>query len=278
MSLRILGPDTFPLEKLVKPSRDVCLCMDTKQKLQDPSVFHIYFQNEPEAIYPSERYLLEHGHEYDAILTYHDSVLQKFKHAVFLHFYTQTWIEEEDYLTIDPTAKQFAVSFLAGAKQLTEGHTFRLQIYFSQKSFPEFFVFFRSGAGPVLPELRTNPVLGKDCKEKIILFQNFQFSIVIENSKQRHYFTEKLMDCLITKTIPIYYGCPNITDYFDTTGWILLETPSVEELYSKVQSLNQQHYANHLETVEANYKKCFLYKDMWGKMNAALLKIPSYCS
>jgi hypothetical protein len=278
MSLRVVGPDTFPIEKLIKPSRDTCLFMDTEKRSEDPSVFTIYFQNEPEAIYPSEQYLLENGDKYDAILTYHDSVLQKWNHAVFLHFYTQTWIEEEEYLTIDPKVKQFCVSFVAGAKQITGGHTFRLQLYFNQQHFPENFVFFRSGAGPILPEIRTNPVLGKDCKEKIVLFKHFQFSIVIENSKQRHYFTEKLMDCLITKTIPIYYGCPNIDEYFDTKGWILLDAPSVEDLYLKVNHLHADYYVQHLDTVEANYKKCFLYKDMWGKMNKALLTIPGYRS
>jgi hypothetical protein len=67
-------------------------------------------------------------------------------------------------------------------------------------------------------------MLGSSDSSKIEIFETYMFSIVIENSRQIHYFTEKIIDCLLTKTIPIYYGCPNISDYFDTSGWIILET------------------------------------------------------
>ncbi|MFV0445254.1 MAG: hypothetical protein ACK5Q5_16880, partial [Planctomycetaceae bacterium] len=36
----------------------------------------------------------------------------------------------------------------------------------------------------------------------------FRFSIAMENASSNLYFTEKLVDCLLLETIPIYYGCP----------------------------------------------------------------------
>jgi hypothetical protein len=47
------------------------------------------------------------------------------------------------------------------------------------------------------------------------------FQVVIENSSRNGYFTEKLIDCLITGTVPIYYGCPNLEDYGFNMGGIL---------------------------------------------------------
>ena len=72
-----------------------------------------------------------------------------------------------------------------------------------------------------LPDISNNPLLPQD--NKINLFRKYQFSIVIENVAQNTWFTEKIIDCLITKTIPIYYGCPSISEYFDTTGWIIFD-------------------------------------------------------
>ena len=85
------------------------------------------------------------------------------------------------------------------------------------------------------------------------MFLDYQYSIAIENSRQTHYFTEKLLDCLLTKTIPIYYGCPNIAEYFDTRGWILLETADINEFVYKVHNFLPK-YEHFMETIEHNYR------------------------
>ena len=33
------------------------------------------------------------------------------------------------------------------------------------------------------------------------------FHIAIENVSQRSYFSEKLLDCFLTRTVPVYWGC-----------------------------------------------------------------------
>lgn len=42
----------------------------------------------------------------------------------------------------------------------------------------------------------------------------YQYHIAIENSSQRYYWTEKLSDCYLAGTFPLYYGCTNVGDYF----------------------------------------------------------------
>ncbi len=49
----------------------------------------------------------------------------------------------------------------------------------------------------------------------------YRFSIVIENSVQPNYFTEKLIDAVLCETVPIYWGCPNIDRFLDTRGMII---------------------------------------------------------
>jgi hypothetical protein len=144
---------------------------------------------------------------------------------------------------------------------MTDGHRFRSDLYMNQKSIDLPIDWFRSGAGSILPEITINPILDVSMDSKVRLFLDYQYSLAIENSRQPNYFTEKLIDCLITKTIPIYYGCPNIDQWFDTRGWIILESPTIEELCSKC---NISDYNSHRSTVEANYmsaKKYISYID-----------------
>ena len=83
---------------------------------------------------------------------------------------------------------------------------------------------------PLLPaNLDCNPTLGGRPGAKVDLFtpQNGEaeqvlFHVAIENVRQPHYFTEKLLDCFLTNTMPIYWGCPNIGAYFDTSGMIII--------------------------------------------------------
>ncbi|HLW06429.1 MAG TPA: glycosyltransferase family 10, partial [Marinilabiliaceae bacterium] len=42
----------------------------------------------------------------------------------------------------------------------------------------------------------------------------YKYHIALENSSSKYYWTEKISDCYLTNTFPIYYGCINITDYF----------------------------------------------------------------
>jgi len=51
----------------------------------------------------------------------------------------------------------------------------------------------------------------------------YRYSIAIENSVHTDYWTEKLTDCYLSLTMPIYYGCPNVTDYFPAESLIRID-------------------------------------------------------
>ena len=52
--------------------------------------------------------------------------------------------------------------------------------------------------------------------------EHYKYSIAIENSCKDNYFSEKFSDCILSWTIPIYYGCSNIDKYFpkDCYYWL----------------------------------------------------------
>jgi hypothetical protein len=51
----------------------------------------------------------------------------------------------------------------------------------------------------------------------------YRYSIAIENSNSPDYWTEKLADCFLSWTIPLYDGCPNIEDYFPADSLIRID-------------------------------------------------------
>lgn len=279
MSIEVVN-NIYTLEdKIPKPNRDIRIYIDTENYIGD-NKYQIYLQMEPEAICPKKQYLLSNYKKYSKILTFDKDVLAQCPNAVKYTLYTITWIHEDDYKNIDTDKKKFAISTVVGAKQLTPGHVLRLRLYFMQTFFNSLpFTFYRSSCPPLLPEVSNNPLLeSKDSHCKSILFRSYQFHLAIENSKQENYFTEKLIDCLITKTIPIYWGCPNIHEYFDTTGWIILEEASPEEILMKASTLDSNYYSNFADVIERNYKKSLYYIENIPRLNKLLREMEAFQS
>lgn len=52
-----------------------------------------------------------------------------------------------------------------------------------------------------------------DFDDKWDVLSQYKYHIVIENSSQSYYWTEKMSDCLLAETFPFYYGCTNMADY-----------------------------------------------------------------
>ena len=71
---------------------------------------------------------------------------------------------------------------------------------------------------------------------------DYMFSVVIENGFYESYFTEKILDCFATGTVPVYLGSPDIGKYFNEDGIIKLteEFDVSEELYySKIDAIKE---------------------------------------
>jgi hypothetical protein len=80
----------------------------------------------------------------------------------------------------------------------------------------------------------------------------YMFSIAHENASYPGYFTEKILDCFATGTIPIYWGDPEIGRIFNTDGIIMLN-----ETF-KLDSLTPDLYYSKIEAVKEN---CQIVKD-----------------
>jgi hypothetical protein len=83
---------------------------------------------------------------------------------------------------------------------------------------------------------------------------DYMFSVAIENGQYETYFTEKLLDCFATGTIPVYLGAPDIGKHFNKDGIIdLTEEFDVSEdiYYSKMDAIKENlEKAKEMEILE----------------------------
>lgn len=166
---------------------------------------------------------------FESIFTYNDELLWLNNKFIMIPA-MGTWIKEPKI-----HKKHKLVSMITSKKDLTPQQKER--IIFAEKHKNNVDVYGRG----------FNEIL-----EKEIALNDYMFSICIENCTQDTYFTEKILDCFATGTIPVYKGTKNIVNYFDANGIIFLDDINIEDLtpdlyYSKIESIR-----NNFNTVK-NY-------------------------
>jgi hypothetical protein len=80
----------------------------------------------------------------------------------------------------------------------------------------------------------------------------FAFSIAVENAREDYYFSEKLIDCILSGSIPIYWGCPSIGDIFNSRGILSFET--IDEFEGIIDSLSFDLYSSLKSCAEENLR------------------------
>lgn len=57
----------------------------------------------------------------------------------------------------------------------------------------------------------------------------YYFSLAIENNSGPDMWTEKLADCFLSWTVPIYFGCTNLEEYFPKESFIRIDITKPEQ-------------------------------------------------
>ena len=184
---------------------------------------------EPRVINPHAiQHLLNDASEYDYIFTHDQELLDKYIKSypcpAILHF-VQDWSRPK---------KSKLVSIIASGKNWAPGHVLRQEAL--QKLQDKVSVFGRD----------INPIEKKETG-----LRDYMFSIAIENCQNGCYFTEKILDCFTSRTVPIYWGTSQISDYFDIDGIITFNT--LEELQSIIDNLSEEKYNKMKKAIEYNY-------------------------
>lgn len=181
---------------------------------------------------------------FEAVFTYSDeisSLSDKF-HKVFT---TNSWIKKPKVYN-----KSKLISMITSDKILTEQQKFRVDFAEENKD--------------------TIDVYGRGFKEiedKEQGLQDYMFSVCIENITYDSYFTEKILDCFATGTIPVYKGTKKILDYYDGNGIIFLDD------LLDFSDLTPELYLSKMDSINRNFKTLegymliddFIYKNFLSK-------------
>ena len=206
-----------------------------------PSKNKIAWLIEPVCVAPQHYdYVRNNLMKFDYILTHEKTLLDLDYNTKFIPFGC-CWVSKEEQKVYDKTKN---ISVISSNKTFTDGHRLRHEVI--QKFGDKMDVFGR-GYDPI--------------EFKIDGLKDYRFSVVIENCKRDYWFTEKLIDCFATGTIPIYWGCPSIGDFFNTDGMLIFD--NMDELETILNDCNEDFYNSKLDVIRENFDKCknFLLPD-----------------
>jgi len=210
---------------------------------------------EPNQLFGLHDWAIHNSHLFSLILTWSEDVL-KCSNAYPFYFGTTFLHSKDKYKELAQKEKQLEVSFLCGVKNQIEGQQLRQRIFQKGNEINILKKWFYTVDGP-----------------KDICFENSMFHIAVENSQNKNYFTEKIVDCFLTKTIPIYWGCPNIDEFFHGEGIITFKDEN--ELVEILNSLEQEDYEIRKKFIESNYELAIGWAEYFTRFKNTLQEITS---
>lgn len=142
----------------------------------------------------------------------------------------------------DPAEKIKLISVITSNKAFTRGHLDRIKFVEKLKEhFGDQIDVFGRGFRPF--------------DDKWDVLRPYKYHIVIENSSQRYYWTEKISDCFLTETFPFYYGCTNLSDYFSTQAFMPIDIRKPEAAISTIEQAIKDHRYEQSVTALAHCKQ-----------------------
>jgi len=227
---------------------------------EDTTPYKVFWQMEPPTVAGMENVrtkLLKNWEFYDLILAWDAEVLSSCRNAKFFPL-GGVWYQEPD-----TSEKKFAVSFLTSSKAGCYEYNLRHAIFDALPASIGSLPITKHKSPPYLPNKRS-------------MLVPFQYSIIMENFQNPNYYTEKINDCFATKTIPVYYGAPNIGEFYNTEGMFRFGDPEqkpgkdIQSLFKILEQLTPEYYQSKHDVIEENYIKSLKYCDRTGDVIRAI--------
>jgi hypothetical protein len=143
----------------------------------------------------------------------------------------------DDFKDMHTLPKSKLMSVITSNKDFTEGHQKRLNFVRRLKDyFGEDIDVFGRGI--------------REVDDKWDAISPYKYHIALENSVYPHYWTEKLGDVYLSGAYPIYYGCPNLEDYFPAASYTQINIDDVEGAIRTIEEcIREQCYEASLDRI-----------------------------
>lgn len=91
----------------------------------------------------------------------------------------------------------------------------------------------------------------REIEDKWDALSRYKYHVGLENSSVNDYWTEKLGDAYLAGCYPIYYGCPNINKYFDSSALTVIDITNPEEAIRIIEScIDESRYEYAKQKIE----------------------------
>lgn len=157
------------------------------------------------------------------------------------------YVYSQDYDTLsrpsDPSDKRKLISVITSNKAFTHGHLDRIKFVERLKEhFGDQIDIFGRGFRPF--------------DDKWDVLRPYKYHVVIENSSQTYYWTEKIADCFLAETFPFYHGCTNLADYFSAASFQPIDIARPDEAVAAIDAaIAQKRYEQAVPALAASKLK-----------------------
>lgn len=111
-------------------------------------------------------------------------------------------------LKVDSLEKENGISWITSNQRSSKGHKARMDFLDNIKSQP-FIHLYGRGIKPI--------------EDKWDVLSKSKYAIAYENFQSDYYWTEKIADCFLSYTMPLYFGCDKIEDFFPKDSFIQID-------------------------------------------------------
>ena len=130
------------------------------------------------------------------------------------------------------------ISVICSNKQITDNHKMRYEFTRNVKDyFGSNIDWFGSGINTI--------------EDKWVGLKEYKYHIVIENGQKNNLISEKLFDSYLGLSYPIYYGAPNVGDYFPTKSFKSIDINNFQEAIKVIENLlDSNTYEKSIESLK----------------------------
>jgi glycogen synthase len=136
------------------------------------------------------------------------------------------WSIDRDYswFTVNTITKSRVMSGITTDLQFLEGHRDRFR--FVSECLDRLPFYEHYGRGKGVQGLKSYRGAVADKREALF---PYKYTFAGENSYEPNYFTEKIIDAILSECLCFYAGCPNIADFIDPRAYVQLDLKDPEE-------------------------------------------------
>lgn len=172
------------------------------------------------------------------------------------------WMRVKSYPEHYFNRKSKLISCVASSKTISLRHAQRaLYLQYLKKNFPKCDLY------------------GRDVNEiphLIYGLKDYKYSIAVENSTEPNFFTEKILYCFHSLTVPFYDGCSNIGDFFPKDALIPIDVNHPKESLEIIQDeLNNgdNNYQNRLDSLKKAREIFYEKFELFGRIYQEVVKL-----